>query len=151
MQLVQDMEHADDRDSEGYVDKLEQILELKLEGITSLRKVCIYYLNVLSPTLNSMCRSFTASRNIVIINVAFKVKILNLRIILVKISVYTVKIMTYFPSLVFVPFNEPLSNNNYLTYHQIGKYQVSMEITSAYPQEIVVNLKVFVRALFSPC
>jgi ribosome-binding protein aMBF1 (putative translation factor) len=42
MQLVQDMERADDRDSEGYVDKLEQILELKLEGISSLRKVGRY-------------------------------------------------------------------------------------------------------------
>lgn len=37
MQLVQDMEVADERDSEGYVDRLEQILALKFDAITSLR------------------------------------------------------------------------------------------------------------------
>ena len=37
MHLVQEMEDADDRDSEGYVDKLEQLLTLKLESISALR------------------------------------------------------------------------------------------------------------------
>ena len=37
MQLVQEMEDAEDRDSEAYVDKLEQILGLKLDTISSLR------------------------------------------------------------------------------------------------------------------
>ena len=37
MHLVQEMEDADDRDSEGYVEKLEQILNLKLDSISSLR------------------------------------------------------------------------------------------------------------------
>lgn len=39
MQLVQDMENAEERDSEGYVDKLEQILAVKMQGITALKKV----------------------------------------------------------------------------------------------------------------
>jgi len=39
MQLVQDMENAEDRDSEGYVDKLDQILNVKMQGISALRKV----------------------------------------------------------------------------------------------------------------
>ncbi len=37
MQLVQDMEIAEDRDSEAYVDKLEQILAIKTDAIMSLR------------------------------------------------------------------------------------------------------------------
>ncbi len=37
MQLVQDMEIAEDRDSEAYVDKLEQILAIKTDAIMALR------------------------------------------------------------------------------------------------------------------
>jgi len=37
MLLVQEMENAEERDSEGYVDKLDDILSLKLDGIQSLR------------------------------------------------------------------------------------------------------------------
>lgn len=38
MQLVQDMENGEDRDSEKYVDKLERVLDNKLGGIAVLRK-----------------------------------------------------------------------------------------------------------------
>lgn len=37
MELVQDMENVDDRDSELYIDKLEQILDMKSNAIEALR------------------------------------------------------------------------------------------------------------------
>lgn len=38
MEIVQDMEGAEDRDSDRYLDKLEDILDLKSEAILTLRK-----------------------------------------------------------------------------------------------------------------
>ena len=38
MEIVQDMESADDRDSDNYLSKLEDLLNLKAEGIYTLRK-----------------------------------------------------------------------------------------------------------------
>ena len=37
MELVQEMENVDDRNSELYIDKLERILSIKSEAIGSLR------------------------------------------------------------------------------------------------------------------
>lgn len=37
MELVQEMENVDDRNSELYIDKLERILAIKSEAIGSLR------------------------------------------------------------------------------------------------------------------
>ena len=37
MELVQDMENVDDRDSEQYIEKLDSLLQVKYDAITSLR------------------------------------------------------------------------------------------------------------------
>ena len=37
MELVQDMENVDDRDSELYIDKLDKLLRVKFDAIGSLR------------------------------------------------------------------------------------------------------------------
>ncbi len=37
MELVQEMENVDERDSELYIEKLEKILDLKYEAIGALR------------------------------------------------------------------------------------------------------------------
>ena len=37
MELVQDMENVDDRDSELYIDKLDKLLRTKFDAIGSLR------------------------------------------------------------------------------------------------------------------
>ena len=43
MELVQEMENVDDRDSEMYVNKLERILQAKSEAIGALRHELNYF------------------------------------------------------------------------------------------------------------
>jgi hypothetical protein len=38
MDLVQDMENVDDRNTDSYVEKLDKIIRVKSEAISSLRK-----------------------------------------------------------------------------------------------------------------